>query len=303
GNDSVSGGDGADTLVLEDGFGTDTLTGGEGGADNDLIDLSVVSVGATVTFTGNEAGTITDGTSTASFAETERLTLTELADSFDATADTAGTQVAAGAGDDTLTGGIGDDLLDGGDGADTFIVLDGFASDTILGGGARDTIDLSALSAPVTVTFNSDAAGTIDDGTSTLSFDGIEYLILSEGADLVDATADSLGTEIDALEGDDSVLGGSGADTVRAGDGNDTLDGAAGDDILSGDAGDDSLSGGAGDDALDGGSGSDTLLGSTGSDSLAGGLGNDSVSGGDGADTLVLEDGFGTDTLTGGEGG
>ncbi|SMX47012.1 Bifunctional hemolysin/adenylate cyclase precursor [Maliponia aquimaris] len=357
GDDSLVGGDGADTIVLEDGFGTDTIAGGEGGPDSDLVDLGAASVGVTVTFTGDEAGTITDGTSTAGFAEIERLTLTEQADLLDASADSAGTSVAAGGGDDTLTGGsgddvldgeggndnltggsgddtlsggagddtlsggIGNDVLDGGGGADTFIVLDGFGSDTIRGGNDRDTIDMSTLSAPVTVTFTGDASGTITDGTSTLTFEGIEYLILSEGADLVDATADSLGTEIEALDGDDTVIGGSGGDTVRAGEGNDIVDGAAGDDSLSGDAGDDSLSGGAGDDILDGGAGgdsldggdghdtilggdgADTIQGGAGDDSLSGGTGDDSLVGGDGADTIVLEDGFGTDTIAGGEGG
>ncbi|MDO6588167.1 Hint domain-containing protein, partial [Salipiger sp. 1_MG-2023] len=354
GGDLLAGGDGADTIVQEDGFGADTITGGEGGADADLINLRALSAGATVVFSGDEAGTITDGTSAASFVETERLWLTEQADFLYASADSTGTSVAAGggadtltggagndllegedgsdsllggagadtlsggAGDDTLTGGAGNDILDGGTGADTFIVQNGFGTDTIHGGDERDTIDLSALNVPVTVTFTGDASGTITDGTSTLTFDGIEYLILTDWADLVDATADSLGIEIDALGGDDSVLGGSGADTVRAGDGNDTVDGAAGDDSLSGNLGNDSLSGGDGDDTLDGGSGLDTILGGTGTDSIDGGDGNDSIDGGAGNDTIAggdgddyidggagddyLTTGLGQDTLIGGEG-
>ena len=71
-----------------------------------------------MTYTGDEAGTITDGTDTIAFSETESLTLTDNADVLDASSDSAGTSVAAGAGDDTLTGGTGADNIDGGTGSD-----------------------------------------------------------------------------------------------------------------------------------------------------------------------------------------
>ncbi|MCC1495138.1 Hint domain-containing protein, partial [Cognatishimia sp. F0-27] len=262
GNDSVSGGDGADTLVLEDGFGTDTLTGGEGGADNDLVDLSAVSVGATVTFTGDEAGTITDGTSTASFSETERLTLTEQADLLDATADAVGTSVAAGAGNDTLTGGTGNDSLAGEDGNDNLAGDAG--SDTLLGGGGDDTM----------------SGGIGDD--------------VLDGGD----GADSLSGE----QGNDTLSGGDGADLLEGGAGDNVIDGGSGNDILTATTGDDFLDGGEGADILYAELGTDTVFGGLGNDTIYVGGGSDSIDGGEGSDSIVIADSFGpNNTISGGE--
>ena len=57
-DDTLYGGDGADSFVIEDGFGTDTIFGGTGNDDLDTVDLSGISGGVTVTFTGSEQGTL-----------------------------------------------------------------------------------------------------------------------------------------------------------------------------------------------------------------------------------------------------
>lgn len=110
-------------------------------------------------------------------------------------------------------------------------------------------------------------------------------------------------------QGNDSLLGTSGADWVHGGTGNDLLQGQGGNDTLLGQEGDDVLSGGAGADSLDGGIGNDTLYGgaeadllngAAGSDVLFGGGGNDRLIGGDGLDYLNGDDG--RDTLDGGNG-
>jgi Ca2+-binding RTX toxin-like protein len=212
--DSLSGGAGADTLEGE--AGDDTLSGGDG--------ADWLSGGA-----GND---LLDG---------------------GAGNDT----LLGGEGNDTFRGGTGDDVMAGGLGADVFIIEDGFGSDTIHGGGTAavreiDTLDLSALTGSVVVTFTGTGRGTVTDGTHTLTFAGIERLILTEGADVVDASADGGGVEILGLGGDDTITGGSGADTI---------DGGAGDDVIAGGAGEDSLTGGAGRDTivLADGAGEDTV--------------------------------------------
>ena len=116
GDDLLYGGDGADIFDVEDTFGTDTLYGGEGGVDIDTLDLSRQGEGVTVTFTGDEQGTFTDGTDTATFFGIENAVLTDQDDVFDASDHTQniGVEVDGGGGDDTLIGG------DTGVPADTF---------------------------------------------------------------------------------------------------------------------------------------------------------------------------------------
>ncbi|MEM7642517.1 MAG: Hint domain-containing protein [Pseudomonadota bacterium] len=431
---SLSGGDDADTFFLYDasnGFGASfegiTIDGGEGGIDDDVIDLSAFGAPVTVSFTGDEAGTITDGTDTATFQGIERFVLSDQADVVDMGDNTApatidardgddgvtrirsGQSVDGGSGNDTLigegsdgagistiSGGGGDDVIDGGDrsdliyggdgndtieageenaigdsdtvyggtgddlitssetdggsddrlygeagddtiavaggdnvlsggdgadvlqggtgsdtlegGADgdTFVVQDGFGTDTIVGGETAttgmdaDTIDLSALTSPVTVTFNGPGAGTITDGASTITFSEIETLILTGQADLVDASNDTAGIEILGGSGDDTIIGGSGADTIRGDRGNDDIQGGDGRDSLSGGLDQDTLDGGLGDDTLNGGGGDDSLLGGDGQDRLEGASGNDTFLAGDGDD--VVKGGDGNDIVFGGEG-
>ncbi|MBY6113476.1 Hint domain-containing protein [Mameliella alba] len=141
GADLLSGGADADRVVLEDGFGADTITGGEtatSGTDNDVLDTSALSAPVTVTYSGDESGTVMNGAETADFAEIESLTLGAGDDSVDGSADGAGLNVSGGAGGDSLTGGTGDDTLDGGTGADS--LTGGAGSDSLTGGDGADTI-------------------------------------------------------------------------------------------------------------------------------------------------------------------
>ncbi|MFD1159023.1 Hint domain-containing protein [Roseovarius aestuarii] len=73
GADSIEGGDDADTFNLSDGFGNDTIVGGEGGTDKDTLDLSGVTEPITITYTGEESGTVSDGSDTISFSEIENI--------------------------------------------------------------------------------------------------------------------------------------------------------------------------------------------------------------------------------------
>ena len=352
GDDTLEGGDGADLMqggadadsfVLDDGFGNDTILGGEAGNDADRLDLSGVTSDLTIDLTASnpEVGSVTDGTSTASFAEIETIIL--------------------GAGTDTLT--LGD-----GSGADR---VDGFEAPIDNGDGTftgQDLLDVSSLhdlggqpvnTADVTVTdTNGDGTGdailTFPNG-ETLTLVGVlaatinspealaamgipiapDYIVEGTGGDdtidagylgdpegdRVDAADNATGTNDDLIEaygGNDSVAAGDGNDTVLGGAGNDSIDGGDGNDLLYGGADDDRLLGDAGDDTLDGGTGNDTLLGGAdndllqggaGDDSLRGGTGDDSLEGGDGNDFLagddgddVLVGGAGVDTLSGGAG-
>jgi hypothetical protein len=154
GNDSMTGGDDADIFVIEDNFGHDTVVGGEGGIDRDVLDFSHVSSPVNVVYSGGEAGTATSGTNDVTFSEIERVNGTSSADTFDGSAALTGINVNAGAGDDTITTGLGSDTLIGGAGDDTYILTSGGGSDTIKdydtadsdGNGLRnDQFDVSNL--------------------------------------------------------------------------------------------------------------------------------------------------------------
>ncbi len=79
--------------------------------------------------------------------------------------------------------------------------------------------------------------------------------------------------------GDDHVFGGSGNDHIEGGEGSDSLDGSAGDDLILGGGGDDALFGSEGNDVIEGGAGRDALVGN---------LGNDVLKGGGGADQFIF---------------
>ena len=157
GNDTMTGADDQDRFVITDGFGVDTIVGGEGGADFDTIDMSAVTGATTTTFGATGAGSITEGGNSISFSQVEKLVLGAGADVVYAGADTAGIEIATGAGNDTVYGGTGADTLSGGDGADLLVggggndvIASGAGSDRIalLGGGGSDVIqdfDMSLL--------------------------------------------------------------------------------------------------------------------------------------------------------------
>ena len=89
----------------------------------------------------------------------------------------------------------------------------------------------------------------------------------------------SLVMAVNALDGDDTVVGGvngdvlfggAGHDFINAGDGDDSVLGGHGDDTLKAYSGDDTLNGGAGDDLLKAGGGPDVYVLSTGNDTIKG---------------------------------
>lgn len=204
GDDLLSGGDGADRLVLDGTLSADTLEGGEGGLDADTVDLGGLSNGVIVTLTADEAGTLTDGVTTASFSQIEGFALTGQADVLDASAANSAVQVDAGAGNDTLLGGAGADTMAGGAGDDRFVLASGFGADQITGGetveAAGDTLDLSGITGPtrIDLTSQNPEAGSVTAGGDTLTFAQIENITLGAGVDTLELADGS---------GDDRVLG------------------------------------------------------------------------------------------------
>ncbi len=197
-NDVLDGGDGNDTFILEDQFGQDTILGGAG--EGDHIDASGLSGPITVTFTGSEDGTLTDGTDTITFDNIEELTLTDQADLLDASASAADVWVDAGDGDDTvigssdadtIIGGLGDDSITGGGGDDLLVLTTSGGRDTVTdfdlndddtNGFFNDQLDVSDLTGgtgPGGIVTTDDVVVSDDgSGNALLTFPGGEQLVL-----------------------------------------------------------------------------------------------------------------------------
>lgn len=253
GPDWMFGDSGDDTFAVTGSPGGDFIYGGEGGSDNDEIDLSSQGAAVTANYTAPEAGTVVVGADTVTFEGIETLRLTAYNDT-----------VTGGAGGETLIGGAGADSLSTGGGGDS--VAAGSGDDIVYGGSGDDTLsgDLGA---------DQIYGG---DGNDTLSGSaGNDRLEGGGGGDLLIG-----GANTDTLMGDagnDTLYGGSGDDLIDGGSGHDTLQGGAGPDTLYGRSGDDALWGGAGIDSLYGGIGNDSLYAASGDDGIYGGSGDDYV--------------------------
>jgi Ca2+-binding RTX toxin-like protein len=153
----------------------------------------------------------------------------------------------------TINSTSANETLTGTTGADTYVFSNGFGQDNISDGGGTDTVDLSAVTAGLTINLTAGAGDEVTDGINTVNWTG----------DIVE-----------------NAKGGSGNDSMTGNSGANTLDGGSGSDTLSALSGNDSLIGGAGSDNMDGGDGNDYYI-------FANGWGNDSITAdSSGSDTL-----------------
>lgn len=339
GDDYIDGGDDSDNIFLSDNFGSDTIVGGEGGVDDDVLDFTNLTQGVYVNLSSTEAGTASSGSNSATFSEIERFNLSNQNDSFNGSSATEGFNVEANGGNDSVMGGSGDDTISGGAGNDSLV--GGAGNDSIAGGAGTDRIE----------------GGT---GNDTLSGgDGADTIYGQDGDDVIHGGAGA--DHIYDGAGNDVVYGDDGDDTIHMGTGSDTLHGGAGMDyfIANDGFGTDTIDGGSGPtdydfldfrghtqsvtltitgyeqgtatagtdhvtftdveafwmsnqaDSVDGsantgfmgvggGGGDDTIATGSGSDYILGGDGNDSIDGNAGNDTIYGE--LGNDTINGGAG-
>ena len=257
GDDTLTGGAGADTFVFDPNHGNDVVTDFTDGED--LIDLSAfstISGFSDLTVTSDENGVIIDLT-----AHGGGTILLQGFDIDDLSAEDfqfrVNQTIEGDEGDNTLTGNTGDDRLFGHEGADTIHGgagddgLWGHAGDDVLYGGAgNDHLYGDAVRDPA------------DTGNDTLYGGAGDDAMWGHAGDDV----------LDGGEGDDRIYGDASRDGEYQGvyTGNDTLDGGEGADTMWGGAGDDVLHGGADDDTLIGDEGADTFV-------FAAGHGNDRI--------------------------
>ena len=203
GDDTLTGGRGADTFVFAVGAGTDTITDfGAGdrirfeGMDGGFAALVIEQDGADAVIRYGDGDTIRlSGVAAEALGEDDFIFHPIV--SYVRGDDT----LDGGDGDDTLWGSRGDDTLNGGDGNDALIGFDG--DDTLNGGDGNDTL------------IGRDGDDTLNGG------DGNDTLIGEVGDDTLNGGA-----------GDDWLYGGSGHvvddDTLQGGKGDDRLFGGGG---------------------------------------------------------------------------
>ncbi|MCJ8056593.1 beta strand repeat-containing protein [Shinella curvata] len=202
GNDTIIAGSGADTLdggAGADTFrfapvnltGSDTVTGGEGSAIDQLVFTTAGTIAASafakvsgidqiVLANGSNNLTLTNTLVGSAYGDILKLTGGSGNDVINAAAVTTTTnrvQITAGAGNDTLTGGAGADTLDGGAGND--ILIGGAGNDTLIGGTGKDKLSGgSGVDTAVFTGVSLDYTATYDaTGQLTLSKSGTEALL------------------------------------------------------------------------------------------------------------------------------
>jgi Ca2+-binding RTX toxin-like protein len=169
GNDTMLGGDGNDEFWLGGDYGSDSI---DGGAGVDLADFfhSQATSGLVVDLA---AGTLSGGGGSASIANIENVTGTNLADRIIGDAGSnllfgsgGNDTVDGGLGNDTVGGSLGNDSLTGGDGDDA--VNGGEGNDTLTGGAGADRFEFFDLSFG---TDNADQVTDFSSGTDKIEFE------------------------------------------------------------------------------------------------------------------------------------
>ena len=326
-DETLTGGDGADTFVFGQGHGNDVISGFTNGED--LIDLTqfpAISGFSDLTVTSDENGVTIDLTAHGGGTILLQGFHIDDLDASDFVFPIAGTT-----GDDTIYGGGGDDVIYGGAGDDR--IYGGVGDDTIYGGGDEDTLrgdegdDTLTGGAGDDSMSGGEGADTfvfgLDHGNDTITdFDtGNDTIDLSAFGDAI--TWEELSAQISDVTDEQGAVTGVQVDLSDWGGGTITLDGVASTDLTAGifnlqdgDAvdetsepevdyvfhvgtnDDDTLTGGADNDAIIGGAGDDTISGGAGDDTIYSGAGDDTITGGAGNDAFMFVTGDGNDTIT-----
>lgn len=217
GNDSIEGQAGDDRFHLADGFGQDTLVGGEiAEVDGDTLDASGVTQDITLDLSAGDATNPEDGTlsvdaaNLAIFSEIETVILGSGNDSVVGSG--GNDSVFTGAGADTVDGGAGDDLVYAGDGND--VVQSGAGADTLYGGAGNDTLT-GGDGADVLYggddrdLFYGGIGDVIDGGEGGDDFDVLNLSSLGGGAmtNIIYGGGDNEAGTIEVLDGTGAVVG------------------------------------------------------------------------------------------------
>jgi len=338
--DTITGGDGVDTLVLDSALSYDAeaatpvndaanISGFEilsnaGSITQDMTPLT----GITTVVAAAGVATLTEAavTTFAAMASSSGLDLTLATDGTDDNL-TISVGVATAAAQSAVTGVLIDAIeietaTISSVGADTNTITD-FEADalktlTIVGSKALEVTlnDSTAATAIALTTVNASAftgsdlhviADSADSGVTLTTGSAALTATLGEGADHVTGTSgnDSITVNdgadtVVSGDGDDEVSLGDGANVLTSGDGNSEIDGGEGVDTITVGDGNNDIATGDGADVVVGGLGNNTVRNAAGNDTITLGDGNNSVTNTAGNSTITLGDGDNEVTLTAG---
>src|SRR4051812_6288063 len=248
GNDTLTGGDGDDDIgggtgvnVVDAGIGDDiirsvslgidTVQGGAG-ADTAIIDYSAQTA-AVANIAGGDVAFGNGGDTSATLTSVERILITTGSGNDNVTTLGGDDEIRAGAGADVLNGAGGDDYLDGGSGADAmtggagddiYIVDDALDTITELPGGGHDQVYAASAAYALSADIEDLRATTVIDHDFRGN-GGDNFIITSSGNDLI-RLGDGGNDNVFASAGDDIVYFGAAftaADSADGGDGRDVI--------------------------------------------------------------------------------
>ncbi|MBK6026753.1 Ca2+-binding RTX toxin-like protein [Brevundimonas nasdae] len=239
-------GDGRDNIV--DISGQDRLEFGAGILPDDIIVersvfrtdelvLSIPGTGDQITLKSQNSGSYWEGIDEFVFANGVVWSRADLNARALAQAASVGNDVITGFDtDDVLDGGAGDDTLQGGRGADTYRYERGGGLDRIADGGVDAAIDRLVLGTGITpddvrvtrsLSNDREMMLAIGDGGVVIGPD-LEEVVFNNGTVWSAAQLQSLAIASRQTNGDDVIVGGTGADVIGMTAGNDLVKGGAG---------------------------------------------------------------------------
>ncbi|KZK77081.1 Bifunctional hemolysin/adenylate cyclase precursor [Pseudovibrio sp. Ad46] len=245
GNDVLQGGHGADILQGGDGHDTIYFDNLDKFWDSKKKAIDIGGDGRDTLILEEGSSFRTSNLSMYGF---ERFQGADLADSVRGASNDINYRLVGGGGDDNLRAEGGDDTLIGGEGNDT--LRGGAGADILRGREGNDTIYFDNLdkfwdSKKKAIDIGGDGRDTLilEEGssfrTSNLSMYGFERFQGADLADSVRGASNDINYRLVGGGGDDNLRAEGGDDTLIGGEGNDTLRGGAGADILQGGVGDD----------------------------------------------------------------
>jgi serralysin len=324
GNDSITSRSGSDSI--NGGTGTDTLVLDWSASDSPASNIDSRAPAANETTGGFDGRFIRSDVGDMAYTSIERFVVSTGGGNDNIITASGDDEIKTGAGSDAINAGAGNDLLDGGAGDDTMIggagndifIIDSVGDIVTENAGegtdeirttlasyslaARpDVENLTGLGTLGQTLTGNDADNRIEGGLGNDTLDGgagrDRAVFSGNRSDYTVTIANGVTTVRDnrliaGNEGTDTLTG---IETLQFADGSvingtddgETLTGTSGDDTINAMGGNDIVNAGEGEDTVNGGSGDDTLNGEGGNDTLNGDAGNDTLNGGDGDDVLV----------------